>query len=50
MSDAPDRLPRWIARLGVTLFGPYAVATEAVGFLLLLAALALPMRRPGEPR
>lgn len=37
------------ARLGVTLFGPYAVATEAVGFLLLLAALALPLRRPAPP-
>ncbi len=36
--------------LGATLFGPYAVATEAVGLLLLFAGLALPIRRPGDPR
>ncbi len=36
--------------LGAVLFGPYAVATEAVGLLLLFAGLALPIRRPGDPR
>lgn len=34
-----------VSSLGLVLFGPYALATEAVGVLLLLAALAVVGRR-----
>ncbi|MBI4678996.1 MAG: NADH-quinone oxidoreductase subunit J [Elusimicrobia bacterium] len=36
------------ARLGAVLFGPYAVATEAVAMLLFLAALAILMDEKGR--
>lgn len=38
-------VPSSVSSLGLVLFGPYALATEAVGVLLMLAALAVVERR-----